>query len=177
MLDNFSEVQKFRQGWLWVLILLCAAVLVLVLGYGLIEQLVFNRSWGDRPLSDTALIVVAVGSIVFVAMMVYLFASLRLMTCVDANGVYVRFYPFAGRTILFADIQSCQARSYRPLSEYGGWGIKYGRSGKAYNVSGNQGAQLILRSGKRVLIGSQYADELAATINAYLECGDTVFAE
>jgi hypothetical protein len=39
--------------------------------------------------------------------------------------------------------------------EYGGWGIKYGKMGKAYNVSGNRGVQLEFTDGKRLLIGSQ----------------------
>ena len=58
-----------------------------------------------------------------------------------------------------------EARTYRPILEYGGWGIRYtmGR-GWAYNVSGNQGVQLELASGKRILIGSQRAEELARAI-------------
>ena len=36
--------------------------------------------------------------------------------------------------------------------------------GKAYNVSGNEGVQLELTNGKRILIGSQRADELADAI-------------
>jgi hypothetical protein len=36
----------------------------------------------------------------------------------------------------------------------------------AYNVSGNRGVQLELVSGKRILIGSQQAEELAAAIEA-----------
>jgi hypothetical protein len=33
-------------------------------------------------------------------------------------------------------------------------------------MSGNRGVQLVLRSGERVLIGSQRADELAAEIQS-----------
>jgi hypothetical protein len=34
----------------------------------------------------------------------------------------------------------------------------------AYNVRGDRGVQLVLRDGRRVLIGSQRADELAKAI-------------
>ncbi len=42
--------------------------------------------------------------------------------------------------------------------------MKYGRAGKAYNVSGNRGVQLKLSSGKGLLIGSQRPEELAQAI-------------
>lgn len=164
----FTEEQRFTQRWLWVVLLLSTLSMVGVFGHGLIEQLIFDRPWGDRPLSDTALVLVSGAIFLFVFAMVYLFYTLRLITEVRASGVYVRFYPFRGRTIRFEDIQSCEARTYRPLYEYGGWGIKYGRSGKAYNMRGDRGAQLVLKNGKRILIGSQRADELAAAIQLQL---------
>ena len=168
MTTEFSEVQRFTQWWLWVIILLSTAVMLVVFGFGLIEQLVYGRPWGDRPVSDAALIVISGLVILFVGVMIYIFYTLRLITRVDDAGVFVRFYPFPGKVIPFSEIQSCEARTYRPLYEYGGWGIKYGRGGKAYNISGDKGAQLVLKTGKRVLIGSQMAEELASVINRQL---------
>ena len=43
-----------------------------------------------------------------------------------------------------------------------GWGGKRG----AYNVSGDQGVELELRGGNRIMIGSQRADALAEAISA-----------
>lgn len=105
---------------------------------------------------------------IFIFSMLYLFYTLRLITHVDAKGIYIRFYPLPGKIIDYAEVESCIARTYRPLREYGGWGIKYGRGGKAYNISGDRGAQLVMKDGKRVLIGSQHADELSRAINKYL---------
>jgi len=42
-------------------------------------------------------------------------------------------------------------------------------SGKAYNMKGNQGAQLVFKNGKRLLIGSQKPDELAEAINSIMK--------
>ena len=50
--------------------------------------------------------------------------------------------------------------------DYGGWGIRRGRRGWAYNVSGNRGVLLQLENEKTLLIGSQRPDELAAAIEA-----------
>jgi hypothetical protein len=164
----FDEVQKFRQRWLWLLLIIISILSIAIFAHGMIEQFVFGRPWGDRPVSDMSLLVTSVTVIIFILFMLYLFYTLRLITHVDAKGIYIRFYPFPGKIIDFPQVESCEARTYRPLSEYGGWGIKYGRSGKAYNISGDRGAQLVMKDGKRVLIGSQHADELSRTINYYL---------
>ncbi|NVL91956.1 MAG: hypothetical protein HWN71_02845 [Desulfobacterales bacterium] len=54
--------------------------------------------------------------------------------------------------------------TYNPLKDYGGWGIRYGRGGRAYNVSGNRGVYLELSNGKSLLIGSLQPEELARAI-------------
>ncbi len=165
---EFSELQRFTQRWLWVLLIAGGVVAVSVFGHGLVQQLILERPWGDRPISDSALIMVSVVVTLFVFGMIYIFWQLRLHTVVDDEGIFVRFVPFPGSRILFSEIQSCEARTYRPLYEYGGWGIKWGRSGKAFNISGDRGVQLVMKDGKRILIGSQRADELAAAIRSRL---------
>jgi hypothetical protein len=55
-------------------------------------------------------------------------------------------------------------RTYRPIRDYGGWGIRYGRNGKAYNVSGNRGVMLEFSHGQKLLIGSQKPGDLANAI-------------
>jgi hypothetical protein len=53
------------------------------------------------------------------------------------------------------EIESFEVRTYRPVTEYGGWGIKGSSRNKAYNISGNVGLQLKLKNGRRVLFGTQ----------------------
>ncbi|MCL0079845.1 hypothetical protein M1O18_02960 [Dehalococcoidia bacterium] len=45
----FQEVQKFRQWWLWLILLPSCMLLVGLFGYGMIEQLIFGQPWGDDP--------------------------------------------------------------------------------------------------------------------------------
>lgn len=156
---TFRECQRYRGVWLRALVGLMAA-----LGWwALIQQVILGKPFGNRPASD---LVVVVLWLVFGVGLPGLFWYMHLVTEVRADGGYVRFVPFhlRWRRFAFEDIASCEARTYRPLREYGGWGIRWGPGGWAYNVSGNRGAQLVLRSGKRVLLGSQRADELAAAI-------------
>lgn len=93
-----------------------------------------------------------------------IFATLQLTTVVDEAGVHVSGMWMINRRIKFADIASAETRTYRPLVEHGGWGFRMGRDGKAYNARGDEGVQLVLISGERVLIGSQRAGELERLI-------------
>ena len=66
--------------------------------------------------------------------------------------------------IPFADIRSVEARTYSPLKEYGGWGIRGWGQKKAYNVMGNEGVELKLSNSQQIMIGSQKAQELALAL-------------
>ena len=92
--------------------------------------------------------------------------TMRLITEVRDDGIYVRLTPFPFRRIPFEEISSATVRRYRPLVEYGGYGIRYGLSGMAYNADGVWGVQLVLANGKKILIGSQRSEDLAVTLNA-----------
>jgi len=102
-----------------------------------------------------------------------LFVSLKLETEVRSDGLYVRFFPFHLKFKRFGveELSECYARQYRPLLEYGGWGIKCGRKGRAYNVSGNKGVQLVFKNGKQLLIGSQREKELEEAIRSIMKDG------
>ena len=113
--------------------------------------------------------VAAVIAVMFVLLSTPVFLWIfTLDTQVRQDGLYFKIYLMMPRykKIGFDEIQECCAREYKPISEYGGWGIKWGKSGKAYNMSGKEGVQLVLQDGKRILIGSQKADELAEAIES-----------
>ena len=85
----------------------------------------------------------------------------------SSEAIHLRFWPFhfKPRTFYFSDIDNAEAVTYSPLKDYGGWGIRYGAKGKAYNVSGNQGVVITLETGQSILIGSQRHEELSSLIN------------
>lgn len=151
----YREVQRFRQVWIWVIIV----VLTGSVWYATVEQLLLQRPFGDRPMPDILLVVYW---FVFGMGLPALFFFGQLVTEVRDDGIYLRFSPFhrTFRRIAFTEVKQCEVRTYRPIREYGGWGIRYGRPGKAYNVSGDCGVQIELLNGKRLLIGSQRAEEL-----------------
>jgi len=160
----FHEVQKFRQRLLWILLLLINALALILFGYGIFKQFVLGQAWGSRPLPDLALAIVGSFFILLLAVITYIFFTMKLVTEVRSDGLSVRFLPLTHQIIPYEHIKKCETRKYHPIREYGGWGIRYGRKGKAYTVSGNLGVQLELIQGKSLFIGSQRPEELAQAI-------------
>ena len=167
MSASYREVQGFRQWWLWVLLLVTALGTVGLFGYGIYVQVIQGTPWGDNPMSDTGLIVTGVATTALTVGLAALLLSARLITEVRSDGLHIRFFPMRWKAIPYESIASYQARTYHPIRDYGGWGIRWGREGKAYIVSGNQGLQLSLNDGRKVLIGSQRCQEFEAAVRTW----------
>jgi hypothetical protein len=150
----FREIQRFRQTWMWLILLSIAAI-----GWwALVQQLVFGVPFGDNPASDMGVLIIFISCGVLLPGFM---AVLGLETVVDTEGIGYRFVPVQRmRRIEFSEIASYRVRRYSPLREYGGWGIRYGAGGKAYNVSGDMGLDIELRKGGRILIGTNRPEEM-----------------
>ncbi len=162
----FKEVQRFRQKWLWYFLIGMFIVTFALVTYGTSIHLAQAPAYAKRPSNTGVLAAVGLAELITALVVLGLFAMTHLTTEVRADGLYIRFVPFhlSPRRIPFNTLKTYAVRTYSPLREYGGWGIRWGRSGRAYNVSGNRGVQLELVSGKRILIGSQMPEELANAI-------------
>ena len=154
----YLEVQGLRLWWVW-------AIMLLVVGvswWAFLAQIVGGEPWGNRPAPDWVVWLIF-GLFGIISPLVLLFA--RLIVTVGDDAVRIRWIPFGRKTVALADIESCIARTYRPIREYGGWGVRWaGKRGTAWNAHGNRGVQLVLTNGKRLLIGSQQAEALAEAI-------------
>jgi hypothetical protein len=155
----YREVQYFRQVWLWAIVLGVAGLSI----YALVEQLILDRPFGSKPAPDIGVLIIG---IVFGLGLPLLFYRAKLTTEVVREGIHYRFFPFhlSTQKIPLGGVKTCEVITYSPLRDYGGWGIRYGSRGKAYNVSGNRGVRLELSNGKRILFGSQKPEELAAAV-------------
>jgi len=140
-------------------------VLAVLVWYATVNQLLLYRPIGNRPMPDIALVIFW---FFFGIGLPALFFFCKLVTEVRDDGIYIRFFPFhwTFRRIAFTEVKQYEVRTYRPIREFGGWGIRYGCKGKAYNVSGDRGVQIEFFNGNRLLIGSQRAEELWRAIHA-----------
>lgn len=167
----FYEEQRFRQKWLWAMIIGLNIFQICIWGYGIIQQFVFDKPFGNKPMSDLGLIITSSLVILFTLLILVLFYYTRLITEVRYDGLYIKFFPFhwSYRRIPLESVIQYEIRKYKPIREYGGYGIRYSmKYGKAYNVSRNQGLQLEFDTGKRLLIGTQKPDELYQAIKKIL---------
>ena len=142
---RFYEVQHFWQQPLsWLVWLVCIPVVLMLLSQGAIHGLF------------------AYVSIIIMGGLIALVMFSKLTTEVSTSGVTFRMTPFHGkpRHVSWDEIESCVVRKYSPLKEFGGWGIRIGMQGTAYNVKGNMGFQFQTHEGKRILIGTQRPDDL-----------------
>lgn len=93
--------------------------------------------------------------------------SMTLTTEVRPEGLYIRFKMlWPERTIPYSQIVKAEAKTYRPILDYGGWGVRGVAPVKAFNVSGNRGVLLSLPDGQSLMIGSQRPDQLAAALQS-----------
>lgn len=156
----FKEEQRFRQLWLWAIIILAS----IIPWIGMIFQVILGHKFGNNPGPDWLIILMW---LVFGIGLPIFFYSLKLITEVRKDGIYLRYFPFHRKFKIYQykEIESYMAREYKPIREYGGWGIRYVIGGIAYNVYGNKGVQLILKSKKKILIGTQKPEEFYKAIN------------
>ena len=141
---TFEENQKFTQWWLWVLLLSFP-----IISFGPFDEKDINYNH------------VLIGFVIPL-----IFYLLQLRTKVNSEGLHYQFFPFhlKSHTIKTEEIVKVEALQYKPIAEYGGWGIRYGFKGKAYNTTGNLGVKVHLKNGRNILFGSQKHKDLAKAL-------------
>ena len=155
---RFTEDQRMRQKWLWGLIIFST----IVVWYALVRLVLVDIPDGSASAVPWWLVALLVLIGIGLPLML---GYARLRVAVFDDRIEIHYRPFTRKTIMISEIEKAYAREYRPIGEYGGWGVRFGfAGGRAYNAYGNRGVQLELKSGKKVLIGSQRAEELAEAI-------------
>lgn len=151
----FEEKQTFRGTLLWY-ILGTTSILSAV---GISVYAIYSK--GSEGYLATAIVCSSV-----LVVLLILGAS-KLSVSIDSSAIYYRYPPFVNseKTIRKDEIDEAFVRKYRPISEYGGYGFRHSfRSGRALNISGDIGLQLVLKNGKRLLIGTQQPDQIGAAL-------------
>jgi hypothetical protein len=148
---HYYEIQQFRQVWIWAILLIVLIALIAPIFLGVIG------------------ILLSVILVSFSFGFILLFWRMKLITSIKKDGININFTPFTNFIIPFNKIKEYHIRQYRPIIEYGGWGIRVKlkglRYGKAYTVSGTTGLQISLYNGKEILVGTQNPDALLQSLN------------
>ena len=161
---TFHEEQRFG---LWI------RLLVIIAALGSIG-LAFCAKTLDEVFTSPQIILVIFTGLLLPVFIAIFFCMIKLQTQVCSDGLYVRFFPIHIRFKKFnsENIDQYYVRTYRPLMEYGGWGIRFGKNGKAYNIRGRQGLQLVLKNNKKLLIGSGEPEKIVEAMKVFMEKTD-----
>lgn len=157
----FSEIQAFKQWWLWALLVI--TLLISAIPLFNIEGSLNNIKWNLIGFIPVLLIIV-------------MFLVLKLETRIDRNGITAEFTPFRifKRHYHWNEISKCYVRKYSAVSEFGGWGVRGFGTAKAYNVSGNKGIQIVTKDDKKFLIGTNKPEEAQKVIKRYQDNKDEI---
>ena len=157
----FKEVQHVRQPWVWVVVLGIAALQ----WWGFVQQILLGIPFGSNPAPDAVMVLFL---LCFGIALPLFFVVLRLEIRAVPGELQLRYFPLhlRVRRVPWDEIAHVEAISYRPLRDYWGWGIRWGRYGQAYTVSGNRALLVTLSSGRTFLLGSQRPEELEAALRS-----------
>jgi hypothetical protein len=151
-----------RTGWpAWVTLITVASLGAA--GAGVLMDPSVNRA--------TALLILALFALGVGGFWVLL-GQLQVQVTRSAVQVGFGYVSLIRKRIPFADISAVEPVEYRPILEFGGWGIRFGRNGKrAWTIRGNRAVRLQLKDGKLVYVGSEKPERLAERIRAAAASG------
>ncbi len=159
----YQEYQPQRLWWIWLIFVLMNLLFI----YACISQIIFDKQFGNNPMSNAGLLVTTIVILGFSIW--YLLGGLH--TYIDKTGIYIKYAPFHVKSKFYDwnNIDKCYLRKFNSFTEIGGVGIKirtmsftktFPKFSYSYTVAGNMGLEIVLSSGKRLLIGTQNPTEL-----------------
>lgn len=156
----FTEEQRLPH---WKLFLITGFLITLIV-------LIYTK-FHEATIDRKAVVIMLVSILIYALLIVFVF-KVKLVSKVNEQGIYFRLFPlhFRERFIPWSDLESVFIRKYNPVLEYGGWGMRinyHRKRGRAFNVSGNTGLQLILKNGKKILIGTHKEFEMKQVLKTY----------
>jgi len=159
----YTEKQEFRQWWIWLLV----SPLIIVTFYIVIVQLVLGETVGDNPLPDWGVILFAL----FSFGIVFFIWHLQLRTRIDEHGISMNYRPVLKRHYAWQDIEKTEFVNYG----FVGYGFRWWpKHGWIYNVGGNMGLKIYLKSGKHFIIGTQKGHDLKSFLEKESESHSSI---
>jgi len=162
----FLETQKFVQLWIWIILIVVFGTQFVWIGFAIYQQIFLNEPWGNKPMSNLALIFTTLWVGFVMLTLIALFLLTRLETRVYRDGIYFIYFPFHWkyRKVSWEKLDEILGRKYRPLVEFGGWGIRWGYKKWAYTVSGNECIEL-RKDDYKILIGTKRLNEFLSALD------------
>lgn len=155
---KFTENQYFGKKILYF-IYPFFLVLISFFAYGLYKQIFLMQSFGNLAASNYPVLIVCLFVVIlfFIALLFFVYSHFE--TLINEQGVAYRWVPF-NRTLKIIPWENI---SRAEIITYGfvGRGMRASKGLKIYSFKGDQGLELLLKNGNRIVIGTQNVRELS----------------
>ncbi len=153
---HFEETQRLGNAGFQIFYILSSLPPFFIIGNGL------SDATSDEAYQETLWTLIAI-AIIFVGLYFLLFRT-SAKTRIDSVGVHYYYWPviFKWRTIPWSEIAAIEVKKFSALTDFGGWGYKFGRK-KAGLILGGDEAIYITRTNQKVFAISTQKPEAART--------------
>ena len=145
-LHSFEEYQHFKNNKLFIYTVI-ATPLILAGSIFILQD------------NHIMLIITGLSGVLLPVILLLLACNTKLETHLDKSGIQYKWIPFQkkSRTISWTSVEKAEVIRY----DYVGHGYRISRKyGTVHNVAGKMGLQIILKSGEKLLIGTQKPKEM-----------------
>lgn len=154
----FQEEQKLAAGLralVWVIIIPVAALMV----HDLIQEPT-PEAWIGLAF------VLGLNAILY-----FLLLNGTAYTRIDTQGVHYKYFPFVRnwKLIPWSQIKRVSVGKIHPLTDFGGWGYRFGGKKKGIILSGDQAIYMRLSTEKTFVITTKLPDQAKREIEHHVE--------
>jgi len=117
---------------------------------------------GDVPYAARVPVVLLI--LFLVGLVVVAIGGLTVLVQESQIVMHLGRMPLIRKTVAFSEIVSIRSVEYRPLAEFGGWGVRGFGKRRAWTARGNRAVSLRLSGDRELLIGSDHPQRLEERI-------------
>lgn len=138
-----SESNRLDKTWIIIPLIFSNLIMITVGLFAVIKAK--EMEWTEF------LILVSIINLPLLALLIFT----KLIVFIGAEGISFQLQPFQLKlkTITWDQVIEAKVTKYNPMGDYGGWGLKRGKKGLAYTISGNYGIYLEMKMGKNIMVG------------------------
>lgn len=167
----FREDRRIRSPFVWIFLVVASSFVLGSLVWMVRQRLAMSPEATHGAMA-TPLYLAIVTLVVCTWLCTMLFVALvTLQIEVTSAGLFVRFWPIQRkvRQIPLAGVTAIRAVRFRPLVDYGGYGVRRNRRSAAYLLGTGEGVRIDYENGYHLLLETAHPWELEEAIKCLWE--------
>ncbi len=109
------------------------------------------------------------GLLTLFALLYFLLIDAQAYTRIDSQGIHYKYFPFvrSWKLIPWSDITQVKITPISPLTDFGGWGYRWGKKGKGIILSGDRAIVISRTKGKNFVLTTQQEQSALRELQHY----------